>query len=301
MPVLQKCLVLNSSHISQTTPCRPPPASCRLTGLMHVEKQRRVIRVLRVLCVPVACTATRGTTRSLTRATSPNENAFAHSLRSLSLNANESLTRFAPYIPRCSTRSTAAPSSRAPQFFAGQGKQGLIDPHTKGGRAFTVVCSTRLMDKEQIGIKGDTSGKTKECRLVNTHSQCKCQVKAIKSTSKTVELPWGIQIKNTELGHKNCSGMSKVSMREVVHNGLFVDLIGADRKASKKAMNKTLKGAGMAMPATSMYRARNVFRRRWRWWPPPCRPGEEPVRVLLLEAVGPRAATRSPRPISMDV
>ena len=121
------------------------------------------------------------------------------------------------------------------------------------------MCSSRLAAKNEVGVKGDTTGKTKKIRRVDPDSQCKCQIKAVKSTSKTMELPWGIQIKNTELTHKNCRGMSKVSMREVVENGRFVDLVDGDRKASKTSMAKTLKGAGMSMPATSMYRARNKF------------------------------------------
>lgn len=144
-------------------------------------------------------------------------------------------------------------------FFTGQGKQALIDPNTKGGRNFKLVCSTRLMAKEEIGIKGSSTGKVKVCRRIDPHASCQAQVSVVKSRQAGNAMPWNIQAKNTNLEHLNCGGKAHVTGREIVKTEAFQEILARNRKAPKKELNATLQGLGMRMSDTTLYRARDIF------------------------------------------
>ena len=142
---------------------------------------------------------------------------------------------------RWATRAEAVTDIKL--FMTAQGKQGIIDPHTKGGSNFMIVCNTRLTEKLEIGINGKAA--TKMCRRVDPAVSCKFQVPVAKSKGKSnMVKPWAVQQRNTELIHLNCVGVPHVSTREVVQMDVFQKVVNANRKASMKDMDRGRSASG---------------------------------------------------------
>ena len=146
---------------------------------------------------------------------------------------------------RSSWASRAEAVTAVKQFFTGQGKQALIDPQTKGGRSFMMVCSTRLQQKAKMTMHDATA--------------CQAQVMLTKSTKAGELKPWRIHAKRTHLEHMNCAGKAHVTTREVVEMEVFQDLVKRNKRASRNDISTTLQGIGLGMPVTTAYRARNTF------------------------------------------
>ena len=135
------------------------------------------------------------------------------------------------------------------------GKEFLIEPHTKGGSNFLMVCKERLKKMiVAVKVKMGAAAKTKEVKKVDDNVSCKAQIMLTKSSSgKFSSTPWSIQKKNTELGHKNCLGESKMTCREVVKSAVFQGVIAVNKMAPARELRATMKKEGVDMNASLAY------------------------------------------------
>ena len=140
------------------------------------------------------------------------------------------------------------------------GKEFLIEPHTKGGSNFLMVCKERLKKMiVAVKVKIGAAAKTKEVKKVDDNVSCKAQIMLTKSSSgKWSSTPWSIQLKNTELGHKNCLGESKMTCREVVKSAAFQSVIAVNKMAPARELQAMMKKEGVDMNASLAYVGRTL-------------------------------------------
>jgi hypothetical protein len=136
----------------------------------------------------------------------------------------------------------------------------IIEPHTKGGRNFKMVCKERLKKVViAVKVKGGLAPKMKEVLMVDDDVVCKAQIPVVRSKAgRFSATPWSAQTKNTELNHKNCFGSGgKMTRREVVMSAPFQQAISSNKAASSKSLIAVMKNEGFDINASLAYRARD--------------------------------------------